>query len=43
MASGLHGGQHTDTEALFIFLSHGIAIVTKVLWTMPRATGVDSV
>ena len=40
MASGFRGGQHTYTEALF--LSHGVAIVTKVSWTTPRENAAGS-
>lgn len=42
MASGFRGGQRTNTEAPFTFLSHGVAIVTKVLWTMLRENAAGS-
>ena len=42
MASGFRGGQRTYTEAPFTFLSHGVAIVTKVLWTVPRENAAGS-
>lgn len=41
--SGSHVGQHIYTEVLVTFFSLGVAIVTKVLWKMPRADGVDSI
>lgn len=42
MAIAFHVGQYTYVEALFTFISHDVAMVTRGLWTMLRADGADS-